>query len=79
MVTVSLDGTARVGRGSRAPTPSPYVLEPGLFAPDLHSDRLIAYKDGHLCAACESVVEASLASRRTTIAAAEFTDRRGPA
>jgi hypothetical protein len=49
-----------------------YVIEPGPFAPELHSDGLIAYKDGHLCTACESVVEASLASRRTVIAAAAF-------
>jgi anti-sigma factor RsiW len=55
-----------------------YVLEAGPFAPELHSDGLIAYKDGHLCAACESVVEASLATRRTATAAATFTSSRGP-
>lgn len=55
-----------------------YVLEPGPFAPDLHSDGLSAYKDGHLCGACESVVEASLAERRTAIAAAPFTTPREP-
>ena len=54
-----------------------YVLEPGPFAPELHSDGLIAFKDGHLCVACESVVEASLATRRTAIAAAPFTPPRG--
>jgi hypothetical protein len=56
-----------------------YILEPGPFAPVLHSSGLIAYKDGHLCTACESVVESSLATRRTEIAAAGFGDRRGPA
>jgi hypothetical protein len=54
-----------------------YVLEPGLFGPELHSDGLIAFKDGHLCAACESHVEAALATRRTVIAAAPFTPPRG--
>jgi len=54
-----------------------YFLEAGPFAPDLHSDGLTAYKDGHLCDASESVVEASLAERRTAIAAA-FTTRREP-
>src|ERR1041384_6367051 len=62
----------------RCGTTIAYVLEAGSFGPELHSDGLIAFKDGHLCAACESVVEASLATRRTAIAAAEFTDRRGP-
>ena len=54
-----------------------YVVEPGSFAPDMHSDGLIAYKDGHLCAACESVVESSLASRGTEIAASDFLSSRG--
>jgi hypothetical protein len=67
----------RQGAG-RCGTLIAYVLEPGPFAPELHSDGLIAYKDGHLCAACESVVEASLATRRTAIAAATFTRHRGP-
>lgn len=49
-----------------------YVLEPGSFAPELHCDELVAYKAGHLCTACEAVVEASLATRRTAIAAAAF-------
>jgi hypothetical protein len=56
-----------------------YILEPGPFAPALHSNGLVAYKDGHLCPACESAVETSLATRRTEIAAAEFGNRRGPA
>lgn len=56
-----------------------YILEPGPFAPALHCNGLVAYKDGHLCPACESTVETSLATRRTAIAAAEFSDRRGPA
>jgi hypothetical protein len=56
-----------------------YILEPGPFAPELHSDGLVAYKDGHLCTACESTVETSLATRRTAIAAASFSGRRGPA
>lgn len=55
-----------------------YILEPGAFAPDLHSGGLTAYKEGHLCAACESVVEASLAERRTAIAAAPFPPGRDP-
>jgi hypothetical protein len=50
-----------------------YVIEAGPFAPELHSDGGVAYKDGHLCGACESVVEAALAVRRTAIAAADFT------
>ena len=49
-----------------------YVIESGPFAPELHCDELVAYKAGHLCTACESVVEASLAIRRTAIAAAAF-------
>jgi hypothetical protein len=49
-----------------------YVIEAGPFAPDLHSDGYVAYKDGHLCPACESIVEAALATRRTAIAAADF-------
>jgi hypothetical protein len=56
-----------------------YVLEAGSFAPTMYSDGLVAYKDGHLCVACESVVETALATRRTAIAAAAFSDRRGPA
>ena len=52
-----------------------YILEPGPFAPALHSNGLVAYKDGHLCPACESTVE----TRRTKIAAAELLNRRGPA
>jgi hypothetical protein len=56
-----------------------YVLEPGPFAPEMYCDGLVAYKDGHLCTACESAVEASLATRRTEIAATAFTSRRGPA
>lgn len=71
--------TLRRQCSGRCGTVIAYVLEPGPFAPDLHSDGLIAYRDGHLCGACESVVEASLAARRTAIAAAEFTERRGPA
>jgi hypothetical protein len=57
----------------------PYILEPGPFAPSVHCGGLVAYKDGHLCPACESTVEISLATRRTEIAAAEFSGRRGPA
>jgi hypothetical protein len=56
-----------------------YILELGTFAPEMHSDGLVAYKDGHLCTACESVVETSLATRRTAIAVAPFSGRRGPA
>jgi hypothetical protein len=56
-----------------------YILDPGPFAPELHSDGLVAYKDGHLCTACESTVETSLATRRTVIAAASFIGPRGPA
>src|SRR5690349_9671584 len=56
-----------------------YIFEPGSFAPALRCDGLVAYKDGHLCPACESTVEASLAARRLSIAAAEFSDRKGPA
>lgn len=52
-----------------------YLLAPGPFAPALHCDGLIAYKDGHLCTACEAAVEASLATRRTAIAAAAFTPK----
>jgi hypothetical protein len=52
-----------------------YVIEAGPFAPGVHSDGCVAYRDGHLCPACESVVEASLASRRTAIAAASFIAR----
>jgi hypothetical protein len=71
--------TLRRQCAGRCGTVIAYVLEPGPFAPDLHSGGLIAYKDGHLCPACESIVETSLATRRTAIAAAEFSDRRGPA
>ncbi len=55
-----------------------YLLEPGQFAPALHCDDLVSYKDGHLCTACEAVVEMSLASRRTAIAAAAFICHRDP-
>jgi hypothetical protein len=55
-----------------------YTVEAGSFAPEIYSDGLVAYKDGHLCAACESVVEAALATRRTAIAAAPFADRSDP-
>jgi hypothetical protein len=71
--------TLRRQCAGRCGTVIAYVLEPGPFAPELHSAGLIAYRDGHLCPACESVVEAALATRRTAIAAAEFTVRRGPA
>ena len=71
--------TLRRQRAGRCGNLIPYILEPGPFAPDLHSGGLVAYKDGHLCAACESVVESSLASRRTDIAAASFPANRGPA
>jgi hypothetical protein len=49
-----------------------YTVEAGLFAPDIDCDGLVAYKEGHLCSACESVVEAALATRRTAIAAEAF-------
>lgn len=49
-----------------------YTLDPSGFAPELHCDGLVAYKDGHLCTACELVIEAALATRRTAIAAAAF-------
>ena len=71
--------TLRRQCAGRCGTLIPYILEPGPFAPELHSDGLIAYRDGHLCTACESTVETSLATRRTAIAAAAFGDRRGPA
>ena len=50
-----------------------YTLAAGSFAPVMSCDELAAYKDGHLCAACESVLEEALAMRRTAIAAAAFT------
>jgi hypothetical protein len=62
----------------RCGTSIAYIVEAGLFAPDIDCGGLVAYKDGHLCSACESVVEAALATRRTTIATAAFTDRRAP-
>jgi hypothetical protein len=34
-----------------------YVVEAGSFAPNLHSNGFVAYKGGHLCTACESVIE----------------------
>jgi hypothetical protein len=48
-----------------------YTLEAGAFAPEIYCE-LVAYKDGHLCPACEFVIEAALAERRTAIAAAAF-------
>lgn len=71
--------TLRRQCAGRCGTLIPYVLEPGPFAPELHSDGLVAYCDGHLCTACESAVETSLATRRTAIAAEAFGTRRGPA
>ena len=41
--------TLRRQCAGRCGTVIAYVLEPGPFAPDLHSDGLIAYQDGHLC------------------------------
>jgi hypothetical protein len=70
--------TLRRQCAGRCGTLIPYIVEPGLFAPELHSDGLVAYRNGHLCTACESTVEASLATRRTEIAAAPFGGRRGP-
>ena len=49
-----------------------YTLEVGAFAPEINCDGLVAYKDGHLCTACEFVIEAALAKRRTAIAAEAF-------
>ena len=49
-----------------------YTLEAGSFAPEMDCDGLVAYKDGHLCTACEYVIEAALAARRTAIAAATY-------
>lgn len=49
-----------------------YTIEAGGFAPEIDCDGLVAYKDGHLCTACEFVIEAALATRRTTIAAEAF-------
>jgi hypothetical protein len=71
--------TLRRQCAGRCGTLIPYILAPGPFAPELHSDGLIAYRDGHLCTACESTVGTSLATRRTAIAAASFGGRRGPA
>lgn len=53
--------------------PFTFVLEAGGFEPDPIAVGLVAYKDGHLCTACEVVVEAALAARRTAIAAEAFT------
>jgi hypothetical protein len=64
--------TLRRECAGRCGTVIAYILEPGPFAPVLRCDELVAYNAGHLCTACESVVEASLATRRTAIAAAEF-------
>jgi len=50
----------------------PFILEADGFEPEPHCDGLIVYKDGHLCTACEVVVEAALAARRTAIAAEAF-------
>src|SRR5262245_51948401 len=55
-----------------------YTIEAGQFAPEIDCDDLVAYKDGHLCTACESIVEAALATRRTAIAAKAFTDSKDP-
>jgi len=53
----------------------PYTLEAGDFAPEIYCNGLVAYKDGHLCTACEFVIEAALATRRTVIAAEAFGSR----
>jgi hypothetical protein len=55
-----------------------YTLEAGAFAPEIYCE-LVAYKDGHLCPACEFVIEAALAERRTAIAAAPFVRDSGDA
>jgi len=52
-----------------------YTLATGSFAPAMSCEGLAAYKDGHLCTACESILEEALATRRTAIAAAAFTQR----
>jgi hypothetical protein len=56
----------------RCGTMIPYTLEAGSFAPEMDCDGLVAYKDGHLCTACECVIESALATRRTAIAAATY-------
>ena len=70
--------TLRRDCAGRCGTSIAYTVEAGPFAPDVDCNGLVAYKGGHLCSACESVVEAALATRRTAIAAAAFTDRRAP-
>ncbi|MEO7734897.1 MAG: hypothetical protein ABIY55_28335 [Kofleriaceae bacterium] len=56
----------------RCGTTITYTLDAGAFAPEIDCDGLVAYKDGHLCTACEFVIEAALATRRTAIAATPF-------
>ena len=70
--------TIRRECAGRCGTSIAYTVEAGLFEPDIDCGGLVAYRGGHLCSACESVVEAALATRRTAIAAAAFTDRRVP-
>src|SRR5437867_2672245 len=41
--------TLRRQCAGRCGTLIPYIVEPGSFAPELHSDGLVAYRDGHLC------------------------------
>lgn len=55
-----------------------YTIEADAFEPQISCAGLVAYKDGHLCAACESVVEAALAERRTALVAQQdHSQRRG--
>lgn len=64
--------TVRRHCAGRCGTLIAYTLEASPYAPELRCEGLIAYKDGHLCTACEVVIEAALAMRRTAIAAAAF-------
>ena len=68
--------TIRRECAGRCGTSIAYTVDAGPFAPEIYCDGLVAYKGGHLCCACESIVEAALATRRTAIAAAAFIDRR---
>jgi hypothetical protein len=64
--------TIRRQCAGRCGTMIAYTLEVGAFAPEIDCNGLVAYKDGHLCTACEFVIEAALATRRTAIAAEAF-------